>query len=115
MPLRRSSQPTIRSAITSPSPDGSAAFAPSAPADRKSTRLNSSHLGISYAVFCLKKKKTVTTSMAKDGRPAGMRKVMGEAVVLNVNGKTGTVLITRAAGEIVTCGCVCIMYGLGEE
>src|SRR5262245_64172198 len=27
-------------------------------ADRKSTRLNSSHLGISYAVFCLKKKKS---------------------------------------------------------
>src|SRR5258705_10167876 len=27
--------------------------------DRKSTRLNSSHLGISYAVFCLKKKKEV--------------------------------------------------------
>src|SRR5262245_64957620 len=26
--------------------------------DRKSTRLNSSHLGISYAVFCLKKKST---------------------------------------------------------
>src|SRR5262245_64869584 len=29
-------------------------------ADRKSTRLNSSHLGISYAVFCLKKKKRKT-------------------------------------------------------
>src|SRR5262245_64276177 len=29
-------------------------------ADRKSTRLNSSHLGISYAVFCLKKKKQNT-------------------------------------------------------
>src|SRR5262245_63314031 len=29
----------------------------SALSDRKSTRLNSSHLGISYAVFCLKKKK----------------------------------------------------------
>src|SRR5205814_2825904 len=27
------------------------------PPDRKSTRLNSSHLGISYAVFCLKKKR----------------------------------------------------------
>src|SRR5258705_1205571 len=27
--------------------------------DRKSTRLNSSHLGISYAVFCLKKKKDI--------------------------------------------------------
>src|SRR5258705_6148010 len=26
--------------------------------DRKSTRLNSSHLGISYAVFCLQKKKS---------------------------------------------------------
>src|SRR5947199_4273999 len=29
--------------------------------DRKSTRLNSSHLGISYAVFCLKKKKQERT------------------------------------------------------
>src|SRR5256885_9636196 len=29
--------------------------------DRKSTRLNSSHLVISYAVFCLKKKKTLHT------------------------------------------------------
>src|SRR5690606_40659160 len=28
--------------------------------DRKSTRLNSSHVKISYAVFCLKKKKTTT-------------------------------------------------------
>src|SRR5258705_1007836 len=28
--------------------------------DRKSTRLNSSHLGISYAVFCLKKKNKPT-------------------------------------------------------
>src|SRR5256885_2739136 len=31
------------------------------PADRKSTRLNSSHLVISYAVFCLKKKKKKVT------------------------------------------------------
>src|SRR5437660_9790834 len=30
----------------------------SAERDRKSTRLNSSHVAISYAVFCLKKKKT---------------------------------------------------------
>src|SRR3712207_6959400 len=29
------------------------------PADRKSTRLNSSHANISYAVFCLKKKKKI--------------------------------------------------------
>src|SRR2546426_4560788 len=32
------------------------------PADRKSTRLNSSHLVISYAVFCLKKKKNTLDS-----------------------------------------------------
>src|SRR5436853_1434099 len=32
--------------------------------DRKSTRLNSSHLGISYAVFCLKKKKKQTYNLA---------------------------------------------------
>src|SRR5436853_4733651 len=32
------------------------------PEDRKSTRLNSSHLGISYAVFCLKKKINIFTS-----------------------------------------------------
>src|SRR2546430_10102407 len=31
-------------------------------ADRKSTRLNSSHSQISYAVFCLKKKKTYYTA-----------------------------------------------------
>src|SRR5258705_1781596 len=31
--------------------------------DRKSTRLNSSHLGISYAVFCLKKKKTLRNAV----------------------------------------------------
>src|SRR5262245_64354869 len=33
--------------------------------DRKSTRLNSSHLGISYAVFCLKKKTEATVSELK--------------------------------------------------
>src|SRR5262245_62865526 len=33
------------------------------PLDRKSTRLNSSHLGISYAVFCLKKKKKTKKSI----------------------------------------------------
>src|SRR5437588_5025104 len=35
------------------------AFVPKKSTDRKSTRLNSSHTVISYAVFCLKKKKQV--------------------------------------------------------
>src|SRR3712207_7653089 len=44
----------------------------SAKGDRKSTRLNSSHANISYAVFCLKKKKTgltkTTASASTDRR-----------------------------------------------
>src|SRR5258705_2054804 len=35
--------------------------------DRKSTRLNSSHLGISYAVFCLKKKDMTFASTLRTG------------------------------------------------
>src|SRR2546428_8045552 len=38
-------------------------FNRSSPRDRKSTRLNSSHDQISYAVFCLKKKKNVLIVM----------------------------------------------------
>src|SRR3712207_8780423 len=42
--------------------DAAAARARAAGArDRKSTRLNSSHANISYAVFCLKKKKPITS------------------------------------------------------
>src|SRR6266702_1457852 len=47
---------------TSPAPsrEGRASSTPT-PSDRKSTRLNSSHVAISYAVFCLKKKKRTRT------------------------------------------------------
>src|SRR5690625_6586910 len=34
--------------------------------DRKSTRLNSSHVAISYAVFCLKKKKQMKTLLSNN-------------------------------------------------
>src|SRR5256885_12585449 len=37
--------------------------------DRKSTRLNSSHLVISYAVFCLKKKKNATAIYIRESSP----------------------------------------------
>src|SRR5205814_8065262 len=64
-PASMSSLPTSRchSARTTPSssrstPAPASGCTPIPPkGDRKSTRLNSSHLGISYAVFCLKKKK----------------------------------------------------------
>src|SRR3712207_7295441 len=38
--------------------------------DRKSTRLNSSHANISYAVFCLKKKKAFSRSPTRCARPS---------------------------------------------
>src|SRR3712207_7409309 len=38
------------------------------PLDRKSTRLNSSHANISYAVFCLKKKNRSTRRLPKHSR-----------------------------------------------
>src|SRR4051812_49702109 len=37
--------------------------------DRKSTRLNSSHMSISYAVFCLKKKKRTKTRESHTCQP----------------------------------------------
>src|SRR5256885_9200407 len=58
--------------------------------DRKSTRLNSSHLVISYAVFCLKKKKeSLTTSSSKltlqylIGRAGGATGIFGDHVTSN--------------------------------
>src|SRR5947199_4294449 len=56
------------------SPNMMAASAPAticATLDRKSTRLNSSHLGISYAVFCLKKKKHVDAERLSGLQPQG--------------------------------------------
>src|ERR1039457_2097406 len=39
--------------------------------DRKSTRLNSSHLVISYAVFCLEKKKIIQSESRENGEKHG--------------------------------------------
>src|SRR3712207_8779757 len=43
------------------------------PSDRKSTRLNSSHANISYAVFCLKNNKTPSTAFRLRPFPAPTR------------------------------------------
>src|SRR3712207_8107294 len=48
---------TRRRAVLRGAPPGDLARSPISHGDRKSTRLNSSHANISYAVFCLKKKK----------------------------------------------------------
>jgi len=47
-------------------------------------------------------KQEVRTRDIRNERPAGMRKVVGEAVVLNVKERTATVVITRTAQEIHT-------------
>lgn len=46
--------------------------------------------------------RVVTTYEAKEARQPGLRKVVGEAVVLNVKERTATVVITRTAQEIHT-------------
>src|SRR5438477_3231682 len=68
-PTRRSSDLVASASVWATSASASASKLERAPAqewasasepkptDRKSTRLNSSHMSISYAVFCLKKKK----------------------------------------------------------
>src|SRR5436190_18063394 len=48
--------------------------------DRKSTRLNSSHTVISYAVFCLKKKKKIHDEDFQVTSPAGQRYTKSEEV-----------------------------------
>ena len=46
--------------------------------------------------------REVTTRMVRNDRPSNMRKVVGEAVVLNVKERTATIVITRTAQEIHT-------------
>src|SRR5215203_3671790 len=55
--------------------------------DRKSTRLNSSHANISYAVFCLKKKNHDTTSTFISWRRWIYRRLSPESARLHMPGK----------------------------
>src|SRR5438034_2862896 len=60
--------------------DGRLNFAAASREDRKSTRLNSSHTVISYAVFCLKKKKKIPLPKLQRARGHGraaLRAVQG--------------------------------------
>src|SRR5437870_11927096 len=55
--IRAKLESALRKKLGLPNPAAQAEVSSSSPEDRKSTRLNSSHVAISYAVFCLKKKK----------------------------------------------------------
>src|SRR5437868_8900108 len=56
------------------------------PLDRKSTRLNSSHVSISYAVFCLKKKKRLAeTLILVVEREGAQRVILGHVLLFEVS------------------------------
>src|SRR5256885_9199569 len=63
--------------------------------DRKSTRLNSSHLVISYAVFCLKKKKALRTTV-RCCRAYGARFPVGTRPLLRAGEASRIVLVAHA-------------------
>src|SRR6202044_2013052 len=72
--------------------------------DRKSTRLNSSHVRISYAVFCLKKKKSmaVVSVVPQRIREALNIRVVGRAVERGVFGVECFFFNDSATAEIYT-------------
>src|SRR2546429_5625200 len=65
---QRHHQPTGAEPVADPT-----VAAPAAAPDRKSTRLNSSHGYISYAVFCLKKKNKTTPTAVRTDEPYHQR------------------------------------------
>src|SRR5258705_10241674 len=73
--------------------------------DRKGTRLNSSHLGISYAVFCLKKKKYALRSGRLCLWQAVQRVVRARAVAALIRAASGCAsgkgVVARRGGEAV--------------
>src|SRR2546427_2643755 len=66
-PCAAAGRPAGKGAVARPWARPAAAAAGRAHGDRKSTRLNSSHSQISYAVFCLKKKKRLGKLNVCDG------------------------------------------------
>src|SRR5256885_8812234 len=75
--------------------------------DRKSTRLNSSHLVISYAVFCLKKKITFATMLTRTS--TYMDDAIGNRSSSTTNGKMNHYLIDPTGlGDIVAAYIVAV-------
>src|SRR5258705_2137372 len=91
-----SSQEAATSTTRSGSACASPRPAPTTRSDRKSTRLNSSHLGISYAVFCLKKKKKQTKG--RDARAVDVALIYDILRIL-LNDNLSDVLAYRHLGD----------------
>src|SRR5262245_61264728 len=73
--------------------------------DRKSTRLNSSHLGISYAVFCLKKKIVIDIQIT-------LKQMLRDFIGIRVNRakKSGMVNITSSVNSRERSGINTILH-----
>src|ERR1039458_7667106 len=83
------------------------------PRDRKSTRLNSSHLGISYAVFCLKKKKKQNHSKRSTNRRGSTPNVSAQEPSGPGGGRGLTV--TRNASRAVSFFCFFFFFFLKDR
>src|SRR5262245_62190954 len=70
--------------------------------DRKSTRLNSSHLGISYAVFCLKKKKETMTCPHKATQQTEPQQTKAATQHIHTTGVARTTHQTRPGAATIT-------------
>src|SRR5256886_6093642 len=71
--------------------------------DRKSTRLNSSHSQISYAVFCLKKKKDRTARVDDDGNRRIDKQVMNiyeNEIVLHQEKKIQDMIVLKLMVQV---------------
>src|SRR3712207_7080763 len=66
--------------------------------DRKSTRLNSSHANISYAVFCLKKKKIQLVHVPRNSGVNGFQSVVYVPMVVQ-NLVSGMVLVVSSVTD----------------
>src|ERR1039458_5571592 len=75
------------------------------PLDRKSTRLNSSHLGISYAVFCLKKKIPVLISTCAE-------KCVDAPVTLSPRTNVATEPLNFSRERSIFCPCSSVLVSI---
>src|SRR5256886_5524353 len=66
--------------------------------DRKSTRLNSSHSQISYAVFCLKKKKNKTCTLIYTTKEESIENILGPHLQRKLN--------RLSVPQLIVIGCI---------
>src|SRR5256885_10950136 len=79
--------------------------------DRKSTRLNSSHLVISYAVFCLKKKTNLVFEASSDETPRRMSWTKPVNVLVLLIVVTNAIVSPAYSGVVALDGnqfCLCL-------